>query len=222
VAHEALVSRYYDTLRQRVDQFLSDVWIPSFLARAVNNADVQKQLGEAQAAANINSETIQAKINGDATLSAAEKTVILNALSKTAVGGRAQVGQIMIDFGTEATRQIQKQRKALIDPIDAQEALALDNLRQSYAQLQAEQATVRGFLASAVKLNDAQDSALQRLGLLKARNDAVAAAARASDEASKLLGELQKAESDKGIADFIARIKDANTKLEGDTKGATK
>jgi hypothetical protein len=211
-AHEAVTSRFYAGLRQQVDDFLTNVWIPSFLSKAVQNAQVQQRMGDAVTAANISSADITAKINADTTLTTAEKTVIANALTKAAVGGRAQLGQVMIDFGTEATRQIAKQRKAMVDPIDQQEQLALDNIRQSYAQLQAEQAAIKGYLASAVNVREQEDEALQRLGILKQRDQALKAAAAASDTAAKLLTDVEKAN------DFINNINAANAKLKGGTQ----
>jgi hypothetical protein len=206
-AHEQLISRYYDGLRQRVDAFLTDVWIPSFLARAVLNPAVQSQMGDAMAAINVSSADVTAKINADSTLSAAEKNVILGALSKAAVGGRAQLGQVMIAFGKEATRQISLQRAKMIDPIDQQEQLALGNIRQSYAQLQAEQAAVKGLLASAVQLREQEDAALQKLGILQQRDRALQAAAMASDQAAKLLTDADKVDA------FLNSIQNANRSL---------
>jgi hypothetical protein len=213
-ANEALVGTYYGALRQRVEDFITNVWIPSFLNKAVQNASVQTQMQGALGAANITSTDIIAKVNADPSLTAAERAAVVTAINNAAVGGRAQLGLVMIGFSQEALAQIAKQRSAMLDPIDQQEQLVLTNLRTAYAQLQAEQATVKAYLASVVNITQQQDAALQRAGLLDQRNAALNAAATASADAARLLSNAQGAEA------FIAKLQQTNEKLTG-TKGAT-
>jgi hypothetical protein len=81
--------------------------------------------------------------------------------------------------------------------------------------LQGEQATVKAFLASAVNVREAEDAALQQLGLLEQRNQALNLAAQASDQAARLLEQIQSAQSDKAITDFINALNAANAILRG-------
>lgn len=207
-ANEALVGAYYGALRQRVEDFMTSSWIPSFLNRAVQNADVQTQMGNATAASNITATHVIYKVNADASLTAAEKSAVVTAINNAAIGGRAQLGRVMIGFSQEALAQIAKQRAAMLDPINQQEQLVLSNLRTSYAQLQAEQATVKAYLSSVVNVTQAQDAVLQRAGLLQQRNQALNAAAMASADAARLLADANSAEQ------FITKLQQTNAALQ--------
>jgi len=224
-AHEALVSRYYAEMRNRVDEFLKDVWIPTFLAKAVNNAKVQDQMTSTLAAANLNTDVVLAKINADSSLTAPEKAAIANAIGKAKIEGRAQFGQMMIKFSEEATRQIGIERKQLIAPIDEQEQLVLDKIRTSYSTLQAEQATIKAFLASAVAVQQQQEEVLQRLNLLDARNKALNTALSLSDQAGTALTTVQQLEAgsdqssagESQAAKFLEAIRNINNSLRAGT-----
>jgi hypothetical protein len=213
-ANEALVGAYYGALRQRVEDFITNVWIPTFLNKAVQNASVQTQMQGALGAANITSTDIVTKVNADTTLTAAERAAVVTAINNAAVGGRAQLGLVMIGFSQEALAQIAKQRSAMVDPIDQQEQLVLTNLRTAYAQLQAEQATVKAYLTSVVNVTQAQDAVLQRVGVLDQRNAALNAAAVASADAARLLSDAKGAEA------FITKLQQTNAKLTA-AKGGT-
>jgi len=220
-AHETLVSRYYAEMRDRVDTFMRDVWIPTFLEKAVNNATTQSSITTTLAAANLNTAAILQKINADNGLSAAEKTAVTNALTKAKLEGRAQFGQVMIFFSEEANRQIGLQRKELLAPINEQEQLVLQKLRESYASLQAEQATMKAFLTSVVSVQQSQDDILRKLNLLETRDDALNKALSLSDKASTALAFAK--DGDTGAATFLEELKKlnkelVNTKSEGKDK----
>src|SRR3954469_569520 len=47
-SHEAFVSAYFDVARQRVDDFLDQRWIPTFLGKFVQDADLMQKLENVQ------------------------------------------------------------------------------------------------------------------------------------------------------------------------------
>lgn len=214
-AHETLATRYYGEMRNRVDEFMKDVWIPAFLAKAVNNQAVQSQMTSTLAAANLDTDAVVRKINADNSLSAAEKGAITAAVNKAKIDGRAQFGDLMIRFSEEAQRQIGLQRQSLLAPIDQQEQLVLEKLRATYATLQSEQATIKAFLASAVQVQAQQDQILQQLNLLDTRTKVLNDALAISDQASAALTVATTGEA--GVAQFLESLKKVNQKLSGST-----
>ena len=206
--HEALIASYYNELRYRVDTFLMQQWIPTFLAKAVNNPVLEQRSAAAMAAGSLSSKSILEKVGSVSTLSTAEKSAIGEALSRIAVGGQAQMGGVMIDFGEAAMKEIDKKRQELFAPIDEQEQLVLSKVRAAYANLQSEQAAIKAFLSSSANVQIEETAVAQKLHLLSARNDVIQMATTASADTAEVL-------TDAGAADaFVANMKRTNEQLK--------
>jgi len=207
VSHEGFVHLYYDGLRKSVDQFMREKRTPQFLANIVSGAgpggkQFRADLDRAYKIANLDWKSI-VKIQGidDAELLKAAQ----NSIDQLATAEKGQPGQVLIDFSAAAQEQIDKKRKALLQPIDEQEAFVLGQLREGYAQLQASSASIKAYLTSVAAISEKRDEVLQELGVLDAQKKAWATAQRINEEAFSALD--SGATADSGASDFIAKLK---------------
>jgi hypothetical protein len=109
--------------------------------------------------------------------------------------GDEERGSIVLDFATSAIEEIEAQRRTLLDPIDRLERQTLKELRGSYADLVAMNASVTSYLESTQKLSDAQDDVLRRLNLLEARDRSLRDAASLHDQIESILDRADEADA---------------------------
>ncbi|HEX9895405.1 MAG TPA: hypothetical protein VGA78_15860 [Gemmatimonadales bacterium] len=204
-SHEAFVRLYYARLRQDVDQFLTQVWVPSFLRRAVANQQFRSQLDVAYAVASLDANAINVSVTGEANLPPAVRAALRQAIDSALQQHRARLGVVMLDFATEVERQITLRRDSLLLPIDEQERFVLAQLADVYADLQRSQSSISAYLGSAVRVQQEQDVILRKLGLLEAQKQALGFAGDASDAAATALTGAAGAES--AIAKFLETFK---------------
>jgi hypothetical protein len=159
-SHEKFVRLYYDKLRDDVDRFMEQRWIPQFLSNVVEgNGEGGKKfradLDKAYKLVTLDWETaIQVKDVKDEDV----KETIRDAIKKLATQENAVLGMVLLDFSKAAQKEINTQRKLLMKPIDQQEAYVLDQLRAGYPTLRVVPPLV---LASVVKLVEQRDAIYQ-------------------------------------------------------------
>jgi hypothetical protein len=206
-SHEKFVRLYYSGLRRDVDEFMQQKWTPQFLANVVSGQSeggkkFRDALDRAYRLANVDWKSA-VKIEGidDPEVRKAAEQVI----AQLDVREKAELGQVLLDFATEAQKQINQQRQKLIQPIDAQEAYVLDQLREGYAQLQAGSAAIKGYLASVVNVAEQRDAVLQKMGALDAQRKAVSTAIKVDDEAMAALNGAKVASD--GVESFLKQLR---------------
>lgn len=213
MSHEKFVRLYYDKIRSDVERFMEEKWIPQFLANVVEGTgpssrkfredlDVAYKLASRDWAkevkiSGINDEDVKKAVN--------------EAIEKLASSEKAKLGMVLIDFSKEVQRQINKQRKSLIDPLNEQEAYVLEQLREGYADLQRGSMAIKGYLASVVNIVEQRDDVLQKVGALETQKKIVNTAVKLSDDAARALKSAEKA--DDGISQFLEKIEKANEEL---------
>ena len=214
VSHEKFVRLYYDKLRDEVDRFLEDKWIPQFLANVVEGTGEQSKkfrsdLDNAYKLATVDwEETIGIEGIEDEDI----KSAIRGAIEQLTSRENATLGMVLLDFSAAVQEQINERRRSLIEPIDQQEAYVLDQLRASYADLQRGTATIKGYLASAVKLVEQRDAVLDKIGALEKQREIIDTAVKLNDGAVHALTGVE--EAAKGIAAFAASMDETMKELE--------
>ena len=183
-SHEGFVRLYYDRLRTDIDEFLRTKWIPSFLSKAVENTEFRTALDVAYAVSELKPDAIRVSVNGENDLPPDVRAALRSALDTALIAHRARLGVVMRDFADAAEKQIGLKRAAMMSEVDAQESAVLEHLGGSYADLQEGQATLRAFLASAVRVQREQDMVLAKLGLLDNHNRALNLITTASEKAA--------------------------------------
>jgi hypothetical protein len=206
-SHEKFVRLYHDKLRDDIDRFMEQKWIPQFLSNVVEGKSEQGRrfradLDKAYKLVTLDWETaIQIKEVKDQDV----KETIRGAIKKLTTQENAVLGMVLIDFSKATQEQINQQRKSLMKPIDQQEAYVLDQLRMGYADLLRSSAAIKGYLASVVKLVEQRDAIYQKLGVLETERKMVDVATRLSDDAVMTLNAAKKA--DQGVTEYLANMK---------------
>jgi len=206
-SHEKFVRLYYDKLRDDVDQFIEQKWIPQFLSNVVEGRGeggkkFRADLDKAYKLVALDWENvIQIKEVKDEDI----KETIRDAIKKLTTQENAVLGMVLLDFSKAAQKEINTQRKLLMRPIDQQEAYVLDQLRAGYADLLRSSTAIKGYLASAVELVEQREVILQKLGVLETQGKIVDIATRLSDDAVMTLNATK--EADKGVTEYLANMK---------------
>ena len=211
-SHEGFVKLYYAMLRVDVDQFLKKVWISSFLAKAAVNKQFRKDLDSAYAISRLDTNVVEIRLRAGAALPPDIEAALLKGIANAIEQERAKVGQVLIGFGEGALKQIGLQREEMMSPIDEQERIVLEELRDGYADLQRAQAAIKGYLASAVKVEEERSAVLQKLGLLGSQKKILGAALAAGDAAAKALAIAK--DGEKGVQDFLKKLQEGKDKIE--------
>jgi hypothetical protein len=178
-SHEAFVSAYFQLSRQRVDDFLDQRWIPTFLGNFVEESKLMQVLENVKPLTDEQNTHLQSNLQ-DAGISPADQAKVIQAVN-SAFGDPDRGKQVLL-FSQSALKQIEIKRKALLNPIDEQERKSLDELRKVYAQVQQAQDAVTAHLSSVQKVTDEQDQVLERLGLLKTRDAVIEQALKTNQE----------------------------------------
>lgn len=169
-SHEAFVSAYFQVSRDRVEDFLNQRWIPTFLGKFVAGSNLMDKLQNVKPLTDEQNAALQAKLQ-NAGIPAAEQPKVIQAVNSAL--GDPDRGKLVLLFSEAALKQIAAERKSLLDPIDEQERISLDALRKVYAQVEQAQSTVTAHLSSVQKVTNEQDQVLERLNLLKSRDAVV-------------------------------------------------
>ena len=185
-SHIKFINLYYDQRRTEVDNFLRETWIPTFLAKAVENTKFRQQLDTSYSVSSLSVSDLNINITAadGSNLNAAQLAIVKEGITESVDGQRAKLGQTLIHFAEAAQKQIDKQRNTLMDPINAQQQLVVDEVNAAYADLQRANASIKAYLSSAVELKQEQDAALEKLGLLDKANNALNKVYDANDKIS--------------------------------------
>ncbi len=207
-SHEEFVRLYYSGLRSDVDEFMAQKWTPQFLSNVISGQgeggrQFRAELDRGYALAKVDwADAV--KIEGIA--DSKTVTAIKEAIEEVAVRERGELGRVLIDFSNEAQRQISLQRRKLLDPIEAQEAFVLRELRAGYADLLAGSSSIRGYLASVVKVTENRDAVVKKIGLLDEQRSLLDSAISANEDAMNVLGGSK--DLKEGVNAAVAKLKD--------------
>ena len=193
VAHRQAVRLYFMELERRIDTFIDSEWTPGFLAKAIQNEDVQRSLEEVQAGLSIDPERLRSTITGSDDFSELETTVIINALDRAQFDYRVQLGEIMIAFSHEVIRQIASIRAGLKADLVQSELQLMSALDEGYGNLHQGQAALRGYLQSVVQVVEQQDRILAKLRAIEARDKAMEKIIKTSETAAEAAERLDEA-----------------------------
>jgi len=204
-SHEEFVHLYYEKLRNDVDAFMEEKWIPQFLTNVVEGrTDESKRfradLDRAYKLSVLDwNEIVKVDVPDEDV-----KDSVLEAVQKLAMQEKSVLGMVLLDFAKGVQTEINKQRKQLRDRINEQETYVLDQLRSGYADLVRGTAAIKGYLAANVRLVEERDAILEKVKLLGAQNDAVQFALRHSEDAANALRIAEKAAD--GLDTFLKTL----------------
>ena len=168
-SHEKFVRKYFDLARMRVEDFLVNRWIPEFLETFVQDAKLMKKLENPKPFEQAEIDQLREELQR--VVQARKLNQAVSAVESAL--GDSERGKITLEFAEAALEEIQAQRTELIQPLNQLETTAVAEIRGAYAELIQMQSSVTAFVKSVRKVNVEQDAILQRLGLLKARDQAV-------------------------------------------------
>jgi hypothetical protein len=213
-SHEKFVRLYYDKLRDDVDRFMEQRWIPQFLSNVVEGKVEQGKkfradLDKAYKLVTLDWETV---IQTGGIKDQDVREMVRSAVEKLTTHENAVLGIVLLDFSKGAQEQINKQRKSLMRPINQQEAYVLDQLRTGYADLLRSSAAIKGYLASVVTVVEQREAIYQKLGVLETQGKVVDTATQLSDVAVRALNATE--DADKGFAKFLADMEKAMDELK--------
>lgn len=171
-AHETLVQSYFQLSRDRIEDFLQYRWTPAFLATFVSDAGLMDSLLNPS----VLSEAQRQRLRRDLARMVSLRDQPLDRTIEAVNSAFAdpERGQIVLEFAEAAIRQIERQRRELLVPIDSLERLLLNELRANYAEMMGIQSAISAYLRSAHDVQAGQEEVLRRLNLLRARDRLVA------------------------------------------------
>ena len=204
-SHEAFVSAYFEVSRKRVDDFLDQRWIPTFLGNFVRDANLVQKLENVEPLTSDQNTQLQAKLQ-ESGISAADQIKVLRAVNSAF--GDPDRGKLVLLFSERALKEIETKRKSLLNPIDEQERQTLEELRKVYAQVEQAQGTVTAHLSSIQKVSEEQDQVLARLGLLKERDAIVEKALQTNQTIMEII------DSGKDAAKTVEELQEFTNKLK--------
>jgi len=210
VSHEGFVRLYYGRLRNDVNRFLVEKWIPEFLARAAQNEEFRRDHDIAYAVSRLDTGAVEITVRGD--IPSDVRQLVLEGVQQAIQQQRAKLGEVLVDFGQSALEQIELQRAEMIGPIDEQERMVLTALREGYADIQRAQAAIEGLLESAVEVEREREVVLAKMQLLQAQRQIVESAVSASTMAGDAL--RYSAEAEEGIGAFMGALSEGQSVIE--------
>jgi hypothetical protein len=190
-ANEALLHMYFDSMRERIERFMRERWIPEFTARFFRQANLVTLLESPKPFPEDRLDRLLVEIEKSEALKNQAEEVVATV---ERAWGDAWRSEQMFLFTEAALTEIENQRRALMNPIDNLEKGSLEALQTSYAQLIEIQATVTAYLRASHKASIQQDLLLQRVGLLDERDQILTEAAAASEKIVELTDQTKSAE----------------------------
>lgn len=213
-SHIKFVKLYYKKLRDDVNNFIDEKWTPLFLSKAVNHKVFRSDLDDSYLTSSISERDISVSWKGQA-LKEPQKSIVLNGVKQTITNEKGKLGRVLLDWSQEAQREINKKRKELLSPIEEQERFIIEEINNVYIDLQRSQAAIKGFLASAVELEEKQEQILKKLGALGKLNKVVGTMTDANEKLSEI---FQSENGDK----VVSKLKEHFNRSKDSIKNASK
>lgn len=210
VSHRDLVRSYFDMMEARINDFIDNKWVPSFLDRVMKHEDVRAYLNSLNEGINIDENQLRQTLENSRSFSATEINVIQEALTAAKSSRRVELAEVMLEFSEKAMERINRMRAKWRDQIRTSERKFMQQLDEAYAIVHTGNATRRAYLESVVNVVEAQNAALQKLGLDDDRDRVVDIMVEASeffedatvklDDANQNLNEIRGVANDGGEA----------------------
>lgn len=217
-SHIRFVELYYGKLRDDVNSFIDNKWVPLFLSKAVDHQAFREDLDAAYITSNIHDSDITLKWKGKE-LAEPQKSVLLNGVKQVVTDEKGKLGKTLLEWSEEAQYQINKKRQELIAPIDVQEKMVINEINGAFLDLQRSQAAIKGYLAAAVDLKETGDEVLRKLGALEKIENVMNAVMDANDKITAILE--AKDEGEKAIDDFYTQMKASTDSIKTALKIST-
>lgn len=188
-SHRELAKLLFYRMRQDVNRFVDNVYAPYQIRSAMEN-DFN------------NAKSSQQKDRQSSILLAINDAFKPDAPEKL----QRQVFESMGAMVSIIRDDIESKRKELLKPLDDQEALVLASIDRNYTHIIYGNSIVTGYLASVVKVNDAQSEILNAIGLDTNLYDVVGKKlSSASDTVADLVQKAEKAETTAGSIETTLR-----------------
>jgi len=191
LSHESFVTQYFTLTKERLNDYIDNKFTPLFLEKFVRNAGLMQQLNSASPFSDEDLKRIGAEL--DRTVNSSQQDAIIQAMAQ-ALGDKER-GAITLEFAQAALNYIERERKAVLQPLDVREAEALRALRGSYTELISMQTAVTAHLQSIHSIKLEQDKLLERLNLLKKRDAALERAVSLNENLLTLISRSESVES---------------------------
>jgi hypothetical protein len=221
VSHERFVHLYYNKLRDDIDSFLEEKWIPQFVANVVKGSgeNGKQFVADLDIAYRLATVDWEKAIRIEGIEDENVKNAIHGAIEQLTTQEKARLGMVLLDFSRGVQEQINERRKSLISPIDQQEAYILDQFRATYTDLQQGTSAIKAHLAAVVNFVNEPDKVLEKLGVLDTQKRIMSTAIRLNKEAMDVLNGAKQAEL--GITTFFESMDKKLQELEniGHSKG---
>jgi len=204
-SHEAIARAYFQLARERVEDFLTQRWVPMFLGKFVEKSELMQKLENVEPLTNEQKTLLKAKLQ-EAGIAPVDQAKVIQAVSNAF--GNPDRGKLVLLFSEAALEQIQLKRKSLLDPMDELERNTTDQLKRIYAQVQQAQDTVTAHLSSVQKVTEEQDKVLTRLRLLQSRDAILEQGLQANQEIMGILDAGKDAEKTAdSLEDFVKNLR---------------
>jgi hypothetical protein len=210
-SHIRFVQLYYEKLRNEIDLFIDNKWMPLFLSKAVENEAFRKDLDEAYLTLDIKPSEFEVIWKGQP-LKEPEKSAILSGIKKAVSDERSRFAGVLLDFSEEAQKQINNKRNELLSPVNEQEQMIINEINAAYADLYNEQATLKAFLSSAVDVKEKEELVLRKLGVLERSQKIINTAIDANDTLTTILN--KKADAEDTVKTFLEKMDEFKDQIE--------
>lgn len=204
-SHEAFVRAYFQVTRQRLEDFLANQWIPAFLGKFVDKADLMNKLENVQPLTDQQEARLTASLQA-ASISPSDQAKIIHVVGSAL--GSTDRAKLVLQFSEAAIDQIQSKRKSLLNPIDDLERQTLTELGRAYTQIQQAQSVVTAHLSSISKVTEEQDKVLKQLGVLQERDAIIAKAVNTNQAIMEILNGGK--DPEKTLLDLAEQFKNLN------------
>lgn len=217
-SHEEFVGFYYNKLREEINTFIVEKWIPAFLAKTLageteQGKQLRKDIDFSYKLMKVDPKAVSIMIDSQVVKDEDVQKAIREAVQKVVDEQKAELAAVMLGFSKGTQEQVNIQRADMITPINEQEAFVLSELRDGYAELLRGNSAIRGYLASVVKVVEERDEILRKTGLLKTQQNILDTAVKANDNAVLLM---------KDATDFMNVICDFKKKMDETKKNLEK
>lgn len=190
-SHEAFVEAYFDTSRERIEDFLVYRWIPQFLDNFISE-EILEPIINPMPFSQEEIERLRQELAQAQALSGQDIDTVVVALNRAF--GDADRGEKILLVAEVANQAIERQRAELLAPVDRLERQALAELRATYADAIALQRAVTGYLQSISDVTTERDRILDQLELLESRDSVLDTVIAANDEIETVLTSDRSAE----------------------------